>query len=72
MCIQGTILQVEGQPFLYLAAACSLHADALEASRASERSLRVQMCDAIRAAEAEAHRKVEDSYQEASFAGEPS
>ena len=29
------------------------------------------MCDAIRAAEAEAHRKVEDSYQEASFAGEP-
>jgi hypothetical protein len=37
---------------------------------AREAALQVQMCDAIRAAEAEAQRQVEDSYQEASFAGE--
>lgn len=45
-------------------------ADELGKSRSVEAQLRGQMCDAIRSAEAEAHRKVEDSYQEASFAGE--
>ncbi len=45
-------------------------ADELECSRTVEQQLRQQMCDAIHAAEAEAHRKVEDSYQEASYAGE--
>jgi hypothetical protein len=44
-------------------------ADELEASVAREAALQAQMCDAIRAAEAEAQRQVEDSYQEASFAG---
>ena len=43
-------------------------ADELEASRAAEARLRQHTRDAIQAAEAEAHRKVEDSYQEASFA----
>lgn len=44
--------------------------DELDHSRSVETQLRQQICDAIRLAEAEAHRKVEDSYQEASFAGE--
>lgn len=42
--------------------------DELEASRDAEARLRQHTRDAIHAAEAEAHRKVEDSYQEASFA----
>ncbi len=42
--------------------------DELEASRAKEQELRQQQWDAARAAEADAQRKVEDSYQEASFA----
>lgn len=47
---------------------CICTSDELEASRASEQQLRQRTCEAIRAAEAEAHRSVEDSYQEASFA----
>lgn len=47
-----------------------ISADELDKSRSVEQQLRSQMCDAIKSAEAEAHRKVEDSYQEASFAGD--
>ena len=36
----------------------------------SEQQLREQMCEAIRSAEAAAHRTAEDAYQEASYAGE--
>jgi hypothetical protein len=45
------------------------HADELECCRIAEQQLRDEMCDAVRAAEADAHKKAEDAYQEASYAG---
>lgn len=47
---------------------CTNAADELEHSRAGEQDLRQQMVDALRAVEVEGHRKVEESYQEASYA----
>lgn len=44
--------------------------DELECCRIAEQQLRDEMHDAVRAAEAEAHKKAEDAYQEASYAGE--
>jgi hypothetical protein len=49
---------------------CPLLADELESCRLSEQELREQMCEAVRSAEAQATRKAEDAYQEASYAGE--
>lgn len=47
-------------------------ADELEGCRLAEQQLRQQMCEAVRTAEADAHKKAEDAYQEAAYAGEQS
>jgi hypothetical protein len=44
-------------------------ADELECCRSAEQQLRDEMSHAVRAAEAEAYKKAEDAYQEASYAG---
>lgn len=44
-------------------------ADELECCRIAEQQLRDEMCEAVRSAEAEAHKRAEDAYQEASYAG---